>query len=103
MTPPTQSERDAARVAGEVAKRAIRRLDILEWVILLGAGGLATGGGALVAALVAEPLGVPYRSAWMGLSLFLFVVPGAIVLLRHRREERASAEESARNDGPSDG
>lgn len=91
------ADREAARAAGEVAKRAIRRLNVLEWLILLAAGGLAVGAAALVAPLLAEGLGTSFRWTWILLSLFLFVVPGAIVLLRVRREERARAEQRAKS------
>lgn len=98
----SDADRDAARAAGRVAKRAIWRLNVLEWVILLAAVALATGGGWLVAPLLEELLGVPFRWAWAGLSLFLFVVPGAIVLLRDRREERVQAARRTDEDRESD-
>ena len=96
-------DRAAARAAGEVAKRAIRRLNVLEWVILAVAGGLGVGAAALVAPLIAAGVGIPFRWAWITLSVFLFGVPGAIVLLRARREERAEAERRAIRDESSDG
>jgi hypothetical protein len=84
----TRSDREAARVAQEITSRAIRRLDILEWVILGGAAGLALAGGAAVAWLVHEPVGVGFRTVWATASLGLFVVPGVITVSRLRRDER---------------
>lgn len=55
----------------------------------MGAVALALAGGALVAALLATPLGVSFRLLWVGASLLLFVVPGGLALRRARQEERS--------------
>lgn len=81
-------ERETARRAGEVARRAIRRLDILEWVTFLAAVVVAVVGGAAVAWLLAQPGGTAFRITWAAASVLLFVVPGGIVVLRMRRAER---------------
>lgn len=83
-----RDEETAARLTREIASKAARRLDVLEWVILAGAGLAAIGGGALVAFLMRELSGWPFRLTWMVSALVLFVVPGAIALRRVRREER---------------
>ena len=88
MTRPSQWEREAAKITSEVARRAIRRLDVLEWVILAATAALAIGGGALVALLVVGRSGPGFRWVWAVTSLLLLVVPGAVTLLRHRREQR---------------
>ena len=75
----------------EVAQRAIRRLDVLEWVILLAAALLASPGGAAVAWMLGPTSAWDFRSTWIGASLVLFVVPGTIAIVRSRREERADA------------
>ena len=62
-------------------KRAIRRLDILEWVILGAAAIVALLGGWLVAWLV-RGLGIPFRLTWTIASVLLFAVPGVSVLAR---------------------
>lgn len=90
-------EKEDARVTSEVARRAIRRLDILEWVILAVAVGFAVGGGALVAWLLAGSTSGAFRRVWMITSVLLFVVPGVIVFARLKRDERRKARES--NDG----
>lgn len=95
-----RSEREAARVTHEITARAIRRLDILEWVILAGAAGLAVLGGAVLAWLLYVPLGVSFRTVWIVASLVLFVVPGVISLARLRRDERKhKIENNGRNEG----
>ena len=86
------SDDEAARITREIASRAIRRLDVLEWVIFIGAAGLAILGGGLLALLLAGPLGFGFRPTWLVASLVLFVVPGAIAVLTLRREERRRAQ-----------
>ena len=49
------------RVTQKVAARAIRRLNLLEWVIMGGAGLIAVFGGALVSWLIAAQLKVSLR------------------------------------------
>jgi len=68
----------------EEMDRAIRRLDALEWVILLTAVGFALGGGALVAWILSSGTDIPFRVLWIGLSILLLVVPGGFVFLRER-------------------
>ncbi|MEQ8328943.1 MAG: hypothetical protein RH859_00625 [Longimicrobiales bacterium] len=96
-----RADEETARRVREVADRAVRRLDILEWVILLGAVVVALGGGALVALMVAEPLGWSVRGTWIVASLLLFGVPGAVVLRRTRREEEEIRRRLERS-GPAD-
>jgi hypothetical protein len=89
-------EKEAARVTSEVARRAIRRLDFLEWVILAVAVGFAIGGGALVAWILAGSSSA-FRTVWMVTSVLLFIVPGVIAFARLKRDERREAR--GRNDG----
>lgn len=79
---------DEERRAREVAGRAIRRLEVLEWVVLLMAALLALGAGAVVAALVGEATGLPFRPTWLVASILLFAVPAVGIHLRDRREDR---------------
>ena len=76
-----------AQVAHEVAARAIRRLDVLEWVIFAGAMVLAIAGGAVVAWLIAPTVGFSFRPIWAVMSVLLFVVPGVIAITRMRKDE----------------
>jgi uncharacterized membrane protein len=96
VTAPTPGEREAAKVTREVARRAIRRLDVLEWIILATTAVLAVGGGWLVALLVVGRSGAGFRGTWIVTSLLLLIVPGAVVLARHRRDEQ---EREARASG----
>ena len=67
---------------------AIRRLNVLEYVILGVAMALALLAGGLVALVVGSATGVPFRLTWTLSSLLFFVVPGWIALRRERRAER---------------
>lgn len=98
MTPVDRRDEEDARLTREITARAIKRLDVLEWVILAGAGGMAVLGGALVAWLLADPLGLAFRPTWLVASLVLFGVPGAIALRRIKKEERDWLEQIT-NDG----
>jgi hypothetical protein len=93
MSPPSGWEKEASRVAREVTRRAIRRLDVLEWVILAAAVGLALGGGALVAWILAGSSSRTFRSVWMITSVLLMVVPGVIVFTRLKRDQLREARE----------
>ncbi len=86
MTSPRHDE-EAARRAREVAARAIRRLDILEWVILGATALLAVVGGWLVAVLVATAAGLPFGPVWTVAALLLIGVPVGIKIRRVRSEE----------------
>lgn len=94
MTPRRDRDEETARRLQEVAARAARRLDILEWVILAGMAVVATAGGALVAFVLSGPAGLPFRWVWVGASVLMFGVPGAAALRRMRKEERAWREKS---------
>jgi len=97
-----RSEVEAARVTREVATRAVRRLDVLEWVILFGAAVLSAAAGALVALMVARPLGLPYRMTWIVASLLIFGVPGWLAVRRAKREDEAFRERILKEIGGSD-
>lgn len=101
--PPSPAEREAARAAHVVARRAIRRLDILEWVIFAMGAVLATAGGWVVAWLLTSMAAWPFRSTWIGASLLLFIVSGTIALIRIRMEERADAQRAATERESNDG
>ncbi len=82
MNQRNETDQEDVRVIQEVAARAIRRLNVLEWMILGGAGLIAVLGGALASWLIAAQLKVPFRLTWIGLSMLLLAVPGLIVILR---------------------
>jgi hypothetical protein len=97
-----RADTEAARATREVARRAVRRLDMLEWVILFGAAVLSAGAGALVALLGAHSLGLPFRLTWTVASLLLFGVPGWFAVRRAKREDEAFREKILREIGGSD-
>lgn len=94
---------EEARLTREIASRAVRRLDILEWVILAGAVVLSLVGGALVALLLETSVGLSLRPTWVVASLLLFGVPGVIAMKRMRKDEREMREKirklTEKNDG----
>jgi hypothetical protein len=95
-------EEREARVTSEVARRAIRRLDFLEWVILGAAVAMAVGGGALVAWVLSGSDHPRFRTLWMVTSAVLLIVPGIVVFLRQRQDQRregTGSEEPRRDDG----
>lgn len=73
-----------------VTDRAIRRLGMLETLILAGAALAALAGGALAAFLAASAFGWPFRPTWAATSLLFFVVPGAATWARSARAARAA-------------
>ena len=66
---------------------AIRRLNVLEYVILGVAMALALLAGALAAWMVESVTGASFRPTWAVSSLLFFIVPGWIVLRRERRSQ----------------
>ena len=102
MSERTRTQREA-QVAHEVAARAIRRLNIIEWVILGSGMLLAIVGGAAVAWLIAPAVGVRFRPIWMVMSVLLFVVPGVIGIMRMRKDERAARVKTQSNPEEDDG
>lgn len=81
----------------EEVERAIRRLNMLEYLILTAACVLALVGGALAAYLISVSTPLPFRPTWVGMSLLLLVVPGVIVFGRDRAERDAGP---GRDSGP---
>lgn len=82
---PSEEDRMKAEEARRIADRAIKRLNILEYLILLAAVVLALLGGALVAWVLAESVELPFRVTWAIASLLLFIIPGGSVYLRELR------------------
>jgi hypothetical protein len=97
----SQYSQEEAEAAREVMDRAIRRLNALEYVILLAALILALVGGALVAWFLDISLGLPFRWSWVGASLLLFIVPGGFTYLRERRNRPRISNRNA-NKEPKD-
>ena len=88
---PREPGAEDARAARKVMNRAIRRLNVLEW-LLLGAAAIASlAGGWLAAVLGRSALGLPFRGTWMTASVLLFLIPGTIAWMAERRSRRAEA------------
>jgi hypothetical protein len=64
--------------------RAVRRLEVFEWIILFGVAVFSVAGGALVAVLAGELLGAPMQVVWVLASVAFFGIPGWWVLWRNR-------------------
>ena len=78
----------ASQQVRRVAERAVRRLNVLEYVILAAAAVLALLAGAVAGFLVEAAFGLPFRPSWAVASLALFCIPAAAAYLRERRLER---------------
>jgi len=76
---------EEVRAAREVMNRAIRRLDVLEYLVLVAAFLLALLGGALVAWMLNASAGFSFRWSWGLASILLFILPGGWVYLRELR------------------
>ena len=98
-----RADREAAEKAQVVTQRAIRRLDMLEWVIFGVGALLAMGGGAIFAAILTAAAGWDFRSTWIGASLLLFVVPGVVALAKIRKDERSGPGTGKGAEGTGDG
>jgi hypothetical protein len=83
-----RAEEERADLARETMRRALWRLNVLEYLILFLALLLALGGGALVAWILSTIASFPFRLTWGLTSLLLFIVPGGNVYLRELRRGR---------------
>lgn len=71
--------------------RAMRRLNVLE-LILLGAAVIAAlGGGWLAALLAAKAFGWPFRATWITASFAFFIMPAGLALGIERSKRRAAS------------
>lgn len=81
-------EKEQAEATRAAMRWTVRRLDILEFLILFLAILLALAGGALVAWFASAVVSFPFRLTWALSSLLLFIVPGGGVYLRELRRGR---------------
>ncbi len=84
---------DAHPETRRMMETAIRRLNVLEYVILGVAMALAMLAGGLAAWMVQDVTGAPFRLTWALSSLVFFVGPGWVVLRRERRADTFPAED----------
>ncbi len=81
-------------------ERAIRRLNVLEYLILAASFLLALAGGGLAAYILSVGTALPFRLTWAIISLTLLVIPGILVFGRDywkHREHPAQAGEQMDN------
>lgn len=83
-------------------ERAIRRLNALEYVIMVAAVLVALVGGGLVAFLLSAGTDLPLRPTWAAISLLLIVIPAAAVFVRERKRKirEKAVRRGNRNPGP---
>ena len=81
--------------------RAIWRLNILEWMMLLAAALVAMIGGWFIAFLAAD-FGLPRRLTWILSSVLLFAVPGVSVLGRQLSGNGGPTPSSGARGAPSE-
>ena len=89
---------DGNRAVREEMERVIRRLNVLEYLILGAAALMALGGGALTALLLKESFGSSFRTAWFVSSLLLFLVPGVFVLRKESKQGDSPSQEKPSKD-----
>jgi hypothetical protein len=94
---------DAHPETRRMMETAIRRLNVLEYVILGVAMVLALLAGSLAAWMVENLTGAPFRPTWAVSSLLFFIVPGWMVLRRERRAGTDGTIEPADTDPTGDG
>ena len=82
--------RPARKYSGtiEEMERAIKRLDLLEYLLIGGAMILALIGGAIAAYLITAESDLPFFATWVVVSLVLFVLPGGIAIWSQRQNGR---------------
>jgi len=89
--------------------RAIRRLNILEALILGAAALVAILGGGLLAWFLSATVEAPFRISWLVFSVLFFAVPGLVVLGREissrggRNGREGREEERTTNKGSTNG
>ena len=106
VDPLRETGAEDARIARRVMNRAIRRLNILEYLILGAAALAAVVGGWLVALLAGSAFGARFGITWLVASLLLFVIPGAVVWVMDKRERSSAKKKDAnetREDSPGRG
>lgn len=89
--------------ARAVTRRAVRRLDFLEWIIFIVGAALSVGGGLVLAWMVTGFTGWDFRWTWIGASLMLFVGAGGAAVLKIRKDAREDARRLAAIRGDDDG
>ena len=82
----------------EIMDRAIRRLGVLEHLLVGMAAVSALVAGALVAWLLGQAFQLPFRATWAVSALLLFILPGGVSWWRVRRDEARAREAATRSE-----
>lgn len=95
-------EKEQAEAARTAMRRALWRLNVLEYLILFLALLLALGGGAVVAWVLSNATPLSFRYTWIPSALLLFVVPGWMAYLRELRRggKRGGADKNSEPEDP---
>ncbi|TVR64368.1 MAG: hypothetical protein EA422_06480 [Gemmatimonadales bacterium] len=96
MKPPAPDEGGFQETRRDM-QRAIRRLNVLEYMIVVAAVLLALAGGWVVAFLLSAGTDLPLRPTWAVLSLSLIIVPAAAVFGRERLRAKRRDHPEARD------
>jgi uncharacterized membrane protein len=91
-------ERKEPEVDREALTWVLRRLNVLEYLILFLAVVLALLGGGLVGWILSSAFDFPFRLSWAAGSLLLFILPGGFVYLREVRARGASADRNSKSE-----
>lgn len=88
------------RVVRQVMSRAIRRLNLLEAILLAAAAVAAVAGGWLAAYLGRGAFGWPFRTTWLAAAVLLFAIPGVLAWTMDRSggsklDEQGKTEEDS--------
>jgi uncharacterized membrane protein len=81
------ASKEAHTETRRMMETAVRRLNVLEYLILTMVMALALAAGALTAWILRSEMGASFRISWIVASLLFFAVPGFLVLRRERRSE----------------
>ena len=88
----------------QVMSRAIRRLNLLEAILLGAAAVAAVAGGWLAAYLGRGAFGWPFRTTWLAASVLLFAIPGVLAWTMDRSGgSKESGRGKTRDDSPGRG
>jgi len=85
--------RENGKEGREAMERAIWRLGVLEHLFIALAAVAALVAGLLVAWILAQAFGLPFRPTWAVSALLLFILPGGVSWWRVRREDARSRAE----------
>jgi hypothetical protein len=91
-------EGDGFEGTREEMERAIRRLSVLEHIIVVAAFALALAGGWAVAFLLRDGTPLPFRLTWAVISLLLLLIPAALVFGRDRAKGEGESTGSIEGD-----